>query len=124
MNVTPRPNRKRSIHIEPITPEKPPLNRERDLTRVHEKAHSRGNIMTWDSTDAKPMPDEGILRDFDLNPRYGPCCTLTRRERFERAQRLGLSPPSRIAQLIDSTGNTESVLDVHLRQISTSGSFR
>jgi hypothetical protein len=100
------------------------LDRQQDRFIFLEKDHPRKNIMSWDSTDAKPMPDEGILRDFDLNPRYGPCCTLNRRERFDRALSLGLSPPVSVERLIESTGNPESVLDVHLRQISTSGSFR
>jgi hypothetical protein len=80
--------------------------------------------MGWDSSDAIPMPDEGILRDFDLNPKFGPCCTLSRKDRWDRAFILGLHPPTRLLSLLESTKNSESVLDCHLRQISTSGNFR
>lgn len=36
------------------------------------------------------------LRQFDLASRYGPCVGITRLERWERAERLGKNPSSRI----------------------------
>jgi len=74
--------------------------------------------MNWESSDAIPMPDEGILRDFDLCTKYGPCCTLLRKERWDRAKRLGLEPPLEVIQFIDKSGNSQSVLDIHLKQVS------
>ena len=38
------------------------------------------------------MP-EGRLREWDLNSRFGPCMSLTRLERWERAAKLDLDPP-------------------------------
>ncbi|KAM6068546.1 DNA polymerase delta subunit 4 [Theristicus caerulescens] len=41
-------------------------------------------------------PDQAILemlRRFDLAWEYGPCTGITRLQRWERAQALGLSPP-------------------------------
>jgi len=43
---------------------------------------------------------EVLLRKFDLNMRYGPATGVSRMERFERAQRLGLDPPSYIPSLL------------------------
>ncbi|NWR64462.1 DPOD4 polymerase, partial [Bucorvus abyssinicus] len=34
-----------------------------------------------------------MLRRFDLSREYGPCTGITRLQRWERAQALGLSPP-------------------------------
>lgn len=33
------------------------------------------------------------MRQFDMNMAYGPCLGMSRRARWERAQRLGLNPP-------------------------------
>lgn len=35
---------------------------------------------------------EGILRKFDLNPRFGPFVGIDRLDRWERAERFGLNP--------------------------------
>ena len=37
-----------------------------------------------------------ILRMFDLSYEYGPCVGVTRSERWERAQALGLNPPPEV----------------------------
>ncbi|XP_074399783.1 DNA polymerase delta subunit 4 [Zonotrichia albicollis] len=37
-----------------------------------------------------------MLRRFDLSWEYGPCSGITRLQRWERAQELGLSPPGPI----------------------------
>lgn len=39
---------------------------------------------------------EEMLRQFDMNMSYGPCLGLTRLERWERANALGLDPPKGI----------------------------
>ncbi|XP_075569250.1 DNA polymerase delta subunit 4 [Pelecanus crispus] len=46
-----------------------------------------------------PSPDRALLemlRRFDLAWEYGPCTGITRLQRWERAQALGLSPPDPI----------------------------
>ncbi|BBN00319.1 DNA polymerase delta subunit 4 [Marchantia polymorpha subsp. ruderalis] len=43
---------------------------------------------------------ESTLRQFDMNMAYGPCLGITRMERWERATRLGLSPPSNVRDMI------------------------
>ena len=45
---------------------------------------------------------ERELKEFDLNYDYGPCCGLTRLERWNRAYSLGLKPPKRIKDLLMS----------------------
>ena len=45
-----------------------------------------------------------LLREFDLDSRYGPCVCPSRRERWERAARLGLNPPQDVLELLESGG--------------------
>ncbi|NXX65951.1 DPOD4 polymerase, partial [Spizella passerina] len=48
---------------------------------------------------SQPPPDPALmemLRRFDLSWEYGPCSGITRLQRWERAQELGLSPPGPI----------------------------
>ena len=44
---------------------------------------------------------EETLRAFDLNGKFGPCVNPTRMERWERAERLGLSPPKEVKTLLE-----------------------
>ncbi|NXF91146.1 DPOD4 polymerase, partial [Eubucco bourcierii] len=41
-----------------------------------------------------------MLRHFDLCWEYGPCAGITRLQRWERAQALGLSPPGPVLDAI------------------------
>ncbi|XP_028916613.1 DNA polymerase delta subunit 4 isoform X1 [Ornithorhynchus anatinus] len=41
-----------------------------------------------------------LLRQFDLAWQYGPCTGITRFQRWERADRLGLSPPTEVLRVL------------------------
>ncbi|KAF8342627.1 DNA polymerase delta, subunit 4-domain-containing protein [Cantharellus anzutake] len=43
-----------------------------------------------------------ILRMFDLSYEYGPCVGVTRLERWERAQSLGLNPPPEVKEILQT----------------------
>ncbi|BGP18133.1 hypothetical protein JCM10213_007738 [Rhodosporidiobolus nylandii] len=45
---------------------------------------------------------EVILRVFDASDEYGPCSRLSRLERFERAEVLGLEPDPEIGEILRS----------------------
>ncbi|GAA5860736.1 hypothetical protein JCM3774_006269 [Rhodotorula dairenensis] len=45
---------------------------------------------------------EIILRVFDANEEFGPCSRMTRLERWERAEKLGLQPDPEIAEILRS----------------------
>uniref|UniRef100_A0A7N0TBF4 DNA polymerase delta subunit 4 n=1 Tax=Kalanchoe fedtschenkoi TaxID=63787 RepID=A0A7N0TBF4_KALFE len=47
-------------------------------------------------------PYEDVLRQFDLNMRYGPCIGMTRLDRWERAKKLGMNPPNDIESFLRS----------------------
>ncbi|NXU66950.1 DPOD4 polymerase, partial [Horornis vulcanius] len=52
---------------------------------------------------SQPPPDPALLemlRRFDLSWEYGPCTGITRLQRWERAQELGLSPPGPIREAL------------------------
>jgi hypothetical protein len=57
--------------------------------------------------------DERTLRSFDLEGKYGPVSGLSRLERFERAEKLGLQPPQSVKELILKHG-ADSALNEHL----------
>ncbi|KAI0737340.1 DNA polymerase delta, subunit 4-domain-containing protein [Daedaleopsis nitida] len=49
-----------------------------------------------------------ILRVFDLSYEYGPCVGISRLQRWERAQALGLNPPPEVKEiLMTKEGSTE-----------------
>mmetsp|Transcript_10963 Transcript_10963/g.28124 ORF Transcript_10963/g.28124 Transcript_10963/m.28124 type:complete len:124 (-) Transcript_10963:145-516(-) len=41
-----------------------------------------------------------VLKKFDLCMKYGPCIGMTRLERWERAEELGLSPPANVRHVL------------------------
>lgn len=56
------------------------------------------------SLPAKTLTSDQIkkqLLSFDLDPKYGPAYGLTRRERFDRAKKLGLEPSDEILRFIE-----------------------
>ncbi|KAF6250592.1 DNA polymerase delta, subunit 4-domain-containing protein [Scenedesmus sp. NREL 46B-D3] len=44
--------------------------------------------------------DERLLRSFDLATQYGPCTGMTRLERWQRAETLGLNPPVQVKEML------------------------
>ncbi|KAF3795943.1 DNA polymerase delta subunit 4 [Nymphaea thermarum] len=57
---------------------------------------SGGSLDLRDDVDE----DEEILRQFDLDMSFGPCLGISRMERWERANRLGLNPPKNVERLL------------------------
>ncbi|XXQ32962.1 DNA polymerase delta subunit 4 [Plasmodiophora brassicae] len=62
-----------------------------------------------------PVPDRAVqhgwesasdaeiaLRQFDMDPKYGPCIGLTRQQRWQRAKDFGLDPPQLILDILKS----------------------
>ncbi|KAM5153264.1 DNA polymerase delta subunit 4 [Mantella aurantiaca] len=55
-----------------------------------------------DASDAPPpklSPLEQLVQ-FDLDWHFGPCTGITRMERWQRAQDLGLTPPQDVKQIL------------------------
>ncbi|EPT02957.1 hypothetical protein FOMPIDRAFT_1142917 [Fomitopsis schrenkii] len=57
-----------------------------------------GNLEPVHGEDQSPV--DHILRIFDLSYEYGPCIGVTRLERWNRAEALGLSPPPEACRLV------------------------
>uniref|UniRef100_G3UN89 DNA polymerase delta 4, accessory subunit n=1 Tax=Loxodonta africana TaxID=9785 RepID=G3UN89_LOXAF len=43
-----------------------------------------------------------LLRQFDLAWQYGPCTGITRLQRWHRAEQLGLDPPPKVHQVLQT----------------------
>ena len=52
-----------------------------------------GVTMSWELAEAR-------LREWDMNSRFGPCMSMTRLERWQRAAKLDLDPPVFIYNII------------------------
>eukprot|EP00892_Ulva_mutabilis_P001519 jgi/Ulvmu1/11368/UM075_0030.1 len=44
--------------------------------------------------------EQHILEQFDFDTKFGPCCGMTRIERWDRAQRFDLNPPPQVQQIL------------------------
>ncbi|XP_078681193.1 DNA polymerase delta subunit 4-like [Branchiostoma floridae x Branchiostoma belcheri] len=63
---------------------------------------------TSDAAELQRQTDITRLKQFDLNPDFGPCIGITRLERWERAEKFGQTPPVDIRDLIvQHTGDEE-----------------
>ncbi|XP_009607497.1 uncharacterized protein LOC107781395 [Nicotiana tabacum] len=60
---------------------------------------SHGSLDLQDDYDQ----NEEVLRQFDMNMTYGPCLGMSRLDRWERAKRLGLNPPTDVERLLRSS---------------------
>lgn len=56
-----------------------------------------------DVDDGKQELEE-MLMQFDMNMKYGPCLGMTRLERWERAERLGMNPPIEVRNILERMG--------------------
>ncbi|KAI8113398.1 hypothetical protein M9435_003402 [Picochlorum sp. BPE23] len=65
------------------------------------------------SLDNVDDAEEQLRRFFDMDTKYGPCSGLTRLERFHRAEKLGLDPPSWVERVITANG-VKSDLNQHV----------
>ncbi|KAK4655821.1 hypothetical protein QC762_305790 [Podospora pseudocomata] len=61
---------------------------------------------------------EKVLRYFDVSSQFGPCVGITRLERWQRAERLGLNPPIEVLAVIVKEGRGEE--KAHLDQLLSS----
>ncbi|KAM3514365.1 hypothetical protein MY11210_002040 [Beauveria gryllotalpidicola] len=54
--------------------------------------------------------NEKVLRYFDVSSQYGPCIGIPRMKRWQRAERLGLSPPIEVLAVLlkeENKGNSD-----------------
>ena len=70
-------------------------------------AHEDGDAETVDDVDAVER-DARELKTFDLTSKFGPCCGLTRIERWDRARALGLDPPKRVLEILHRRGEASA----------------
>lgn len=99
--------------IEPEVVKQEPLTAVRYKPfKIEPRKASRKPLTEWcdvlaadpDTTDVEAMEEseiEGILRLFDLNPKYGPFSGIARDMRWKRAQLTGKNPPLLVKRILD-----------------------
>ncbi|NXL16636.1 DPOD4 polymerase, partial [Setophaga kirtlandii] len=83
--------------------------KEKDKAKAKDKAQLK--VRECPRAPSQPPLDPALmemLRRFDLSWEYGPCSGITRLQRWERAQELGLSPPGPIRDaLLEHSDNPD-----------------
>lgn len=85
-------------------------------TRLTTRARAGANVAIEDDAivDDAIDDDDAVERDarelktFDLTSKFGPCCGLTRIERWDRARALGLDPPKRVLEILHRRGEASA----------------
>jgi len=99
-------------HQSPPT-EEPPKRRELDLSDKAGRYKKHLVLVNKKMGNLKPIHSKElsnihhILRVFDLSYEYGPCIGVTRLERWERAQAMGLSPPEEVREILATRQGVE-----------------
>ncbi|KAI5999390.1 DNA polymerase delta, subunit 4-domain-containing protein [Pisolithus orientalis] len=100
-----RPRKKHTLKkVEgvPATPERETLDTEDKAGRYRryyrEARENMGHTQSIHGNGGNKIIQ--MLRFFDMTSEYGPCVGMTRLERWERAETLGLNPPPEVRQIL------------------------
>ncbi|CDO69701.1 hypothetical protein BN946_scf184851.g89 [Trametes cinnabarina] len=101
---------KTNVEVVDLEPEleKEPLNpADKRWSKAYAAARAkRGNLQAVHAEGQTAV--HHILRAFDLSYEYGPCVGMSRIDRWERAQALGLDPPPEVKEiLLTKEGSTD-----------------
>ncbi|XP_015987959.1 DNA polymerase delta subunit 4 isoform X2 [Rousettus aegyptiacus] len=68
--------------------------------------HCKGKLAPELGEEPQPLSVEEaeleLLRQFDLAWQYGPCTGITRLQRWQRAEQMGLEPPPEVRQVLQT----------------------
>jgi len=73
------------------------VKKENDSPRTKVQSTSKSTEHAHVEKESKA---EKILRTFDVSYDYGPCIGFTRMERWERAEAMGLNPPTEVREIL------------------------
>lgn len=100
-----RPRKKhtpKKVEGVPATPERETLDTEDKAGRYRryyrEARENMGHTQSIHGNGGNKIIQ--MLRFFDMTSEYGPCVGMTRLERWERAETLGLNPPPEVRQIL------------------------
>nr|PIL98098.1 DNA polymerase delta subunit 4 [Toxoplasma gondii COUG] len=79
-----------------------------------ERQKTRHFVLGGDEGQGLGTALEPMLQRFDMAVQYGPCCGLSRSERWYRADELGMEPPLEVKQAIQFTRGDASIFDQRL----------
>ncbi|KAF4677031.1 DNA polymerase delta subunit 4 [Perkinsus chesapeaki] len=75
------------------------------------------NVLSWSTDSDCKVVEELILRKFDLDLRFGPCCGISREARYERAKAFGLNPPESVGRALKRVAEAnKQVTPAHIEQ--------
>ncbi|CAI5762912.1 DNA polymerase delta subunit 4 [Podarcis lilfordi] len=76
--------------------------RKRDSKETKKAQSPLHDAVTVQAVQDAAHPDQlETLKQFDLSWQYGPCAGITRLQRWERAELLGLNPPAMVRELLE-----------------------
>ncbi|RZC66555.1 hypothetical protein C5167_010240 [Papaver somniferum] len=73
-----------------------PASAEADYSDLIAFSFSMGKVLIVRHFVDDHNETEEMLRQFEMNMKYGPCIGMTRLARWERAKNLGMNPPKEI----------------------------
>ncbi|XP_061465527.1 DNA polymerase delta subunit 4 [Rhineura floridana] len=75
--------------------------RDKEAKKAQSPLHETVTVQTESLLQDAAQPDQlEMLKQFDLSWQYGPCTGITRLQRWERAELLGLNPPAMVQELL------------------------
>ena len=110
MSTTKAPNMQEQLRQRKVT-ETPDAKAAAKQHRRAPPSTGRGQVKLQPRDSAAT---EAMLREFDLNSEYGPCAGMTRLERWDRAQKWGLSPPQNVRDALLAGAKGEGIWEGRL----------
>jgi DNA polymerase delta subunit 4 len=91
------------------------LAKSRSTLTQHVKQEVKGQTVARGLQTSEDLADieMRLRRSFDMETKYGPVSGMSRLERYERAEKLQLGPPSWVKQVIEAHG-VDSDLNKHV----------
>eukprot|EP00923_Selenidium_pygospionis_P050162 GHVN01086632.1.p1 GENE.GHVN01086632.1~~GHVN01086632.1.p1 ORF type:complete len:311 (-),score=54.66 GHVN01086632.1:216-1148(-) len=91
--------------------------REGEQKGIEVQGLSSPSLASWECTE-----NEQVLRQFDMEGKYGPCAGVPRLRRWELSKTLGLNPPPLVYQILTASPRAQkekhtSVLDQRLVEV-------
>ncbi|CDW84681.1 dna polymerase delta subunit 4-like [Stylonychia lemnae] len=86
-------------------------------TALHSKSnqhpsHQQQQFVSQEDQQRQFMLNELVM--FDANPDFGPCKGISRMQRWNNSNNLGLNPPDHIPGFIEQTGDNKSFLEQYM----------
>lgn len=103
-----------SSAVKKATNRKLPTRNTRTSRAQNDKKISSSNIKTVSAdvpqVDIKDAIE--VLKQFDMNMRYGPCVGIKRSQRWNRAKKFNLNPPLEVKSILDDNKFQKAIANI------------